>query len=116
MLVTSVSTDGDGVVRLVLGGVLDATTVAGLRADAERVLSARPQPVQLDLTDLTMIDSSGVAALLSLYKRVRAQSRAVDVIGLRDQPLEIFRLLRPGSGPGASSAALFTPPPRRGRE
>ena len=41
-----------------------------------------------------MVDSSGVGALVSLYKRVRGQGGEVVVIGLRDQPLAIFRLLR----------------------
>ena len=41
-----------------------------------------------------MLDSSGVGALVSLYKRVRAQGGQVVMIGLRDQPLAIFRLLR----------------------
>jgi anti-anti-sigma regulatory factor len=41
-----------------------------------------------------MVDSSGVGALVSLYKRARAQGGAVIVTGLRDQPLAIFRLLR----------------------
>jgi anti-anti-sigma factor len=41
-----------------------------------------------------MLDSSGVGALVSLYKRVRAQGGDVVVTGLRDQPLAIFRLLR----------------------
>ena len=41
-----------------------------------------------------MLDSSGVGALVSLYKRVRARGGEVVVLGLRDQPLAIFRLLR----------------------
>ena len=41
-----------------------------------------------------MLDSSGVGALVSLYKRVRAYGGEVVMIGLRDQPLAIFRLLR----------------------
>ena len=41
-----------------------------------------------------MVDSSGVGAIVSLYKRVRGQGGEVVVSGLRDQPLAIFRLLR----------------------
>ena len=41
-----------------------------------------------------MVDSSGVGALVSLYKRVRAQGGDVVITGLRDQPLAIFKLLR----------------------
>ena len=41
-----------------------------------------------------MVDSSGIGALVSLYKRVRAQGGSVVIKGVRDQPLAIFRLLR----------------------
>ena len=41
-----------------------------------------------------MVDSSGVGAIVSLYKRVRGAGGEVVVAGLRDQPLAIFRLLR----------------------
>jgi anti-anti-sigma regulatory factor len=41
-----------------------------------------------------MLDSSGVGALVALYKRIRAQGGDVVMTGLRDQPLAIFRLLR----------------------
>ena len=48
----------------------------------------------VDLSGLDLIDSSGVAALVALYKRVRAVGGQVSVTGARDQPLAIFKLLR----------------------
>jgi anti-sigma B factor antagonist len=48
----------------------------------------------VDLSGLDLIDSSGVAGLVALYKRVRAQGGQVIVSGARDQPLAIFKLLR----------------------
>jgi anti-sigma B factor antagonist len=50
--------------------------------------------VVVDLSFLRVIDSSGVGAIVSLYKRVRATGGDVRVVGLRDQPLAIFQLLR----------------------
>jgi anti-sigma B factor antagonist len=50
--------------------------------------------VEVDLSNLRLIDSSGVGALVSLYKRAHAQGSNVEIRGLRDQPLAIFRLLR----------------------
>ena len=40
------------------------------------------------------MDSSGVAALVKLYKSVRGAGGTVTIVGARDQPLAIFRLLR----------------------
>jgi anti-sigma B factor antagonist len=84
----------DGVARLVIEGELDAVSVAELRGELEKLVKARPPVVDVDLSQLRMVDSSGVGALVSLYKRVRAQGGNVNIKGLRDQPLAIFRLLR----------------------
>ena len=46
------------------------------------------------LSGLDLIDSSGVAALVKLYKGVRSAGGNVTISGVRDQPLAIFKLLR----------------------
>src|SRR4029078_5225997 len=48
----------------------------------------------LELTALRLIDSSGVGVIVSLFKRIRANGGQVKIVGLRDQPRAIFRLLR----------------------
>ena len=90
----SISTTDAGITRLAIEGELDAVSVSELRGDIEKLLARRPGRVEVDLSLLRMVDSSGVGALVSLYKRVRAQGGDVVVTGLRDQPLAIFRLLR----------------------
>jgi anti-sigma B factor antagonist len=89
-----ISTSKDGVTRLAIEGELDAVTVSDLRADLEKLVRSRPKVVDVDLSLLRMVDSSGVGALVSIYKRVGAQGGSVIIKGLRDQPLAIFRLLR----------------------
>lgn len=61
----------DGVTLVVLGGELDIYTVAGFRRYLEDV-DAGAAPVVIDLTDVTLLDSSGLGALVSLLNRVRA--------------------------------------------
>ena len=48
----------------------------------------------VDLSALDLIDSSGVAALVKLYKALRQSSCKLEITGTRDQPLAIFKLLR----------------------
>jgi anti-sigma B factor antagonist len=84
----------DGVTLLTIDGQLDALTVTDLRGELDKLVDHRPTQVDVDLADLRLIDSSGVGALVSLYKRVRAQGGKVAIKGLRDQPLAIFKLLR----------------------
>jgi anti-sigma B factor antagonist len=105
----SISTTDAGITRLAIEGELDAVTVSDLRADIDKLLLRRPSRVEVDLSLLRMVDSSGVGALVSLYKRVRAQGGDVVVMGLRDQPLAIFRLLRLDRV--MIGAEIKTPPP-----
>ena len=83
-----------GVTRLAIAGELDVVTVTELRGEIEKIVATKPTRVEVDLSSLRMVDSSGVGALVSLYKRVRLQGGEVLIVGLRDQPLAIFRLLR----------------------
>jgi anti-sigma B factor antagonist len=101
----------DGTTVITIEGTLDAVSVPDLRGDLDRLVVARPKSVDVDLSQLRMIDSSGVGALVSLYKRVRAQGGNVVIRGVRDQPLAIFQLLqldrlmlRPDKTPSPSRA------------
>jgi anti-sigma B factor antagonist len=84
----------EGTSHLTIEGQLDAVSVSDLRSELDKLVATRPAAVEVDLSRLRMIDSSGVGALVSLYKRVRAQSGNVVIKGIRDQPLAIFQLLK----------------------
>jgi anti-sigma B factor antagonist len=90
----STSVSDEGVTRLSISGELDVVTVGALRGEIDRLLARKPSRVEVDLSSLRMLDSSGVGTLVALYKHVRAQGGEVIITGLRDQPLAIFRLLR----------------------
>lgn len=86
--------DAPDAVVLKLGGTLDAMTAADLQPVIDRLVSEKKPRVMVDLAGLDLIDSSGVAAIVSLYKRIRANGGRVQVAGARDQPLAVFKLLR----------------------
>jgi anti-sigma B factor antagonist len=79
---------------LSIDGTLDAVTAPELRAVMDQLVSEQRKAVTLDLTALRLIDSSGVGVIVSLFKRIRANGGNVRIVGLRDQPRAIFRLLR----------------------
>ena len=79
---------------LTIAGSLDAISTPELRASIDTLVREKRASVQVDLSALRLIDSSGVGAIVSLYKRIKAQGGKVTVKGLRDQPLAIFKLLR----------------------
>lgn len=75
-------------------GKLDVLTAPEVAPIIETLVAEKRRKVIVDLAGLDLIDSSGVAAIVGLYKRVRAAGGEVIVTGARDQPLAIFKLLR----------------------
>ena len=85
-------TGDDTILRI--SGSLDALSTPELRPMLDSLVADKRPAITVDLSELRLIDSSGVGAIVSLYKRMRAVGTKVEVVGLRDQPLAIFRLLR----------------------
>jgi anti-sigma B factor antagonist len=79
---------------LTVRGSLDINTAPALAEEIDRLVATKPTKVTVDLAALDLIDSSGVAALVKLYKAVRGGGGQVHITGARDQPLAIFKLLR----------------------
>ena len=86
--------DDSDLTRLRVEGSLDANTAPELREVIEAVIEAKRMRVQVDCSALRLIDSSGVGALVALYKRLKQYGGSLQILGLRDQPLAILKLLR----------------------
>jgi anti-sigma B factor antagonist len=93
-VIVTISAKESSAARIAIEGELDTVTVGDLRSQIDKLVAKEPKRVEVDLSALRMLDSSGVGALVSLYKRVRGYGGEVVMVGLRDQPLAIFRLLR----------------------
>ncbi len=78
---------------LSVSGNLDSLTVPEIRPEIESIVAAGNQKVALELSGLEVIDSSGIGAIVSLFKRVRALGGDVKIVGVAGQPREILRLL-----------------------
>jgi anti-sigma B factor antagonist len=75
-------------------GELDALTASELRPTLNAMVAECPRHVTVDLSGLRLIDSSGVGVLVWLYKHLKAKGGQVRFVGVQDQPLLIFKLLR----------------------
>ena len=84
----------DGVIIFTLIGSFDIGTVSAMKADIDLVFSSGQYKVLFDLYDLEQIDSSGIGAIIALFKRVRSNKGDVKISRLMGQPKEIFSLLR----------------------
>lgn len=87
-------TDNDNESRLELEGALDALTTPEIRPIFDKILADKRKKVTVDIANVTMIDSSGVGAVVSLFKRVKAEGGEVKVVGAKDQPLAVLKLLK----------------------
>jgi len=79
---------------LCIAGELDALSVQDLRPVMDRIVDDHPSKVLVDLSKLRLIDSSGVGAIIALFKKVKAYDGSLAVVGVHDQPLAILRLLQ----------------------
>jgi anti-sigma B factor antagonist len=86
--------DLEGELRLKIEGALDALTAVDVRPIFDQVVAEKPARVTIDLESLTLIDSSGVGAIVSLFKRVKADGGQVVVVHAHEQPLAVLKLLK----------------------
>jgi anti-anti-sigma factor len=75
-----------------LHGNFDADTVKVMKDDIE-AYSKFSTNIIFDLEQVPFIDSSGIGAIVFLYKRMVAKGFSVCVTGLTQQPLELFQML-----------------------
>jgi anti-sigma B factor antagonist len=76
----SVSTKpSEDLLVLSLDGELDIYTVGGFRQESDKIDPGATQVV-VDLTDVSLLDSSGLGALVSLLNRARAAGGLLGVI------------------------------------
>ena len=82
------------VVVLSLKGQLDALTAGTMKPVMDELISSHSNRVVFNLDELTLIDSSGVGVIVSIFKRARALGGDTKIAHLSKQPREVFRLLR----------------------
>ena len=75
-----------------LHGDFDSDTVRDMKEDIE-MYSTLSTNIIFDLDQVVFIDSSGIGAIVFLYKRMVAKGFSVSVMGLTQQPLELFQML-----------------------
>lgn len=87
----------DSTLTLMFSGNLDADGSQNALPMLDNVI-AKPEfrEIEVDLTNVSFLDSSGVGAIVYLYKRLVASDRRMRIENVSGQPLEIFTLLRIG--------------------
>ncbi|OPX54597.1 anti-anti-sigma factor [Oceanospirillum multiglobuliferum] len=79
---------------LEISGELDCVAVAERKDLLEKIPTQFSGHILCDLSKVTFMDSSGIGALVFLFKRLREQNRKLVLVGLTGQPKELTTLLR----------------------
>jgi len=82
------------VVVVVVEGDLDASNAPDLRAKFEELIGQEENQYVIDLAGVPFMDSSGIAALVNLFKRVRIGAGDVKLCGFQEEVKKVFELTR----------------------
>jgi len=77
-----------------LSGEMDAHGCSKIRPDLEQVTNQSQTHIIIDISSVSFIDSSGIGAIVFLFKRLKSQHRSMEIIGVQGQPKELMLLLR----------------------
>jgi len=70
----------------------DADAVKAMKSELEKYSELKDN-ILIDLKNVSFIDSSGIGAIVFLYKRMVSKGQVLSVVGLTKQPLELFQML-----------------------
>jgi anti-sigma B factor antagonist len=83
-----------GTMVLELHGIVDRTVAGQLTAAYELGSAGSPTHVVLDFSDTEYLNSSGIALVVSILSRARAEGLHVTAVGLSDHYRHIFDITR----------------------
>ncbi|MDP9868409.1 MULTISPECIES: STAS domain-containing protein [Streptosporangium] len=89
---TEVQSTDAGTTLLVLAGDLDYDTAAELFPLAQELLAGQPRRLELDLSGLEFVDSSGVAALINVYNTAREHGGTMRIVALTSYLRHLFKV------------------------
>lgn len=76
------------------GDNIVAATLPDLRAKMRAIVEEGVQELVIDLTDVRMVDSSGIGLLISAHNSLRKSGGTLAVIHASAEILELFRTMR----------------------
>lgn len=80
------------ILTVTLSGEIDHHRVKGLVRDLDREIDeVLPRGLTVDCSGVTFMDSSGIAILLRLWKKMQELDGTITVTGLPEQPARVIR-------------------------
>ncbi len=86
--------DGSTLKLIVKVARLDASTVRDFKKETQKIWNSKINDVWVDLNQVTFLDSSGIGALLSLYKRLPPSNPGFKLRHVQPSVQAVIELLR----------------------
>ena len=77
-----------------LNNQFNADTVNDVRDHFDRLIKNCAGDILVDMSSVKELDSSGVGALVFLYKRLKIENRQLALLGVTGKPNELLTMLR----------------------
>ncbi len=84
----------NNLVTITLNRAFDASVAAEIRSELDSLTQQVDSDFLIDMSKSQFIDSSGVGAIVFLYKRLCCAGQKLRLNGVQSQPLELFKLLK----------------------
>jgi anti-anti-sigma factor len=78
---------------LQMPGDMDAAAMKAQRAICED-MAGSDEDVAVDMSNVGFVDSSGVGAIVYMYKRLMANGHSLQLTGVKGQPLQLLTYLK----------------------
>ena len=86
--------DNDGLTVLDLHGDVDGSADEALNSAYQNAIASNPERVQLNFSEVSYINSTGIALIVGLLAEARGSGRTLVATGLTDHYKEIFEITR----------------------
>ncbi len=84
-------TEGSGRITAHLSGEIDHQVAREMMLALDREVAVRaPAQLQVDMSEVTFMDSSGIAVLLRTWERLEPTAARMTVVGVPPQPKKVF--------------------------
>lgn len=92
-IIQQTTESGDVVINII--GDMDALGCKEIKPQIEEILNKlSSDSLTLNLFNVSFLDSSGIGAIVFMFKRLKSADKYFEIIGVNGQPKEILHLLR----------------------
>jgi anti-anti-sigma factor len=84
----------DGIIILPIATDLDSEHVVSLQPSLELLVQDHNDNIILDFSNVNFIDSTGIGAIVFLFKRLTSQRRTLSLLNVSGQPHKLMTMLR----------------------